>query len=89
MQALISQINERMWVGHFDLWVKEGIVMFRHALVLAGGSEASGKRCESLFSTARSTRASAISPPSSSWSGRARALAGPPDAAMFETSGEA
>jgi len=44
VQTLISLINERMWVGHFDLWVKEGIVMFRHALVLAGGSEASGKQ---------------------------------------------
>ena len=37
VQTLISLINERLWVGHFDLWTKEGIVMFRHALVLAGG----------------------------------------------------
>ncbi len=41
VQTLISLINERLWVGHFDLWITEGILMFRHALVLAGGTEAS------------------------------------------------
>src|SRR5262245_22377266 len=35
VQALISLINERLWVGHFDHWNAEGIMMFRHALVLA------------------------------------------------------
>ena len=37
VQQLISLINEQLWVGHFDLWIKDGMVMFRHALVLAGG----------------------------------------------------
>src|ERR1044071_9156709 len=45
VQQLISFINEQMWVGHFDLWSNEGMVMFRHALVLNGGVEASGKQC--------------------------------------------
>src|SRR5665811_1193010 len=35
VQTLISMINERLWVGHFDLWTTEGILMFRHALVLS------------------------------------------------------
>src|SRR5215467_16302693 len=39
--ALISLINEQLWVGHFDLWIKDGMVMFRHALVLSGGLEPS------------------------------------------------
>src|SRR5260370_36667788 len=39
VQQLISLINEQMWVGHFDLWVQDGLVMYRHALVLAGGVE--------------------------------------------------
>jgi hypothetical protein len=52
VQQLISQVNEQLWVGHFDLWVKEGLVMFRHALVLAGGVEASRQQCESLLTTA-------------------------------------
>ena len=36
-QQLIAMINEQMWVGHFDLWMKDGLIMYRHALVLAGG----------------------------------------------------
>ena len=42
VQQLISLINEQMWVGHFDLWTKDGIVMYRHALVLAGGVDGLG-----------------------------------------------
>ena len=30
VQQLISMINEQMWVGHFDLWIQDGIVMYRH-----------------------------------------------------------
>ncbi len=40
---LIALINEQLWVGHFDLWNREHVVMFRHALVLAGGARASGR----------------------------------------------
>jgi hypothetical protein len=49
---LISLINEQMWVGHFDFWFKDGLIMYRHALVLTGGVVASGGQCESLLSTA-------------------------------------
>jgi hypothetical protein len=52
MIELVSMINEQLWIGHFDLWANDGLVMFRHALVLAGGIEASGPQCESLLSTA-------------------------------------
>ena len=33
---LIALINEQLWLGHFDLWTQEGLVMFRHALLLNG-----------------------------------------------------
>ena len=52
VQLLISLINEQMWVGHFDLWPADGLVMYRHALVLAGGVEATGRQCESVLGTA-------------------------------------
>ena len=52
VQQLISLINEQMWVGHFDLWTQDGLVMYRHALGLAGGVEASGRQCEALLGTA-------------------------------------
>ncbi|TCK28921.1 hypothetical protein EV667_2936 [Ancylobacter aquaticus] len=48
---LLSLINEQMWVGHFDLWSKEGVIMFRHALLLAG-SEATDRQCEVLMECA-------------------------------------
>jgi hypothetical protein len=41
-----------MWVGHFDLWLQDGMVMYRHALVLNGGVEASSTQCEALLATA-------------------------------------
>ena len=48
---LLSLINEQMWVGHFDLWSKEGVIMFRHALLLAG-AEATDRQCEVLMECA-------------------------------------
>ena len=27
MYRLIAQINEQLWLGHFDLWTQEGLVM--------------------------------------------------------------
>src|SRR6516162_3373381 len=34
---LTALINEQMWVGHFDAWLPDGIIMFRHALLLTSG----------------------------------------------------
>jgi hypothetical protein len=88
VQQLISLINEQLWVGHFDLWPQDGLVMFRHALVLAGGVEPSGSQCESVLKTA--VEACERYFPALQfvvWAGK------PPrealDAAMFETTGEA
>ena len=87
-QALITLINEQLWVGHFDLWTKEGMVMYRHALVLAGGVAASGRQCEALLSTALDTCERYFTAfQFVVWAGKEakEALA----AAMFDTSGEA
>ena len=88
VQSLISLINEQLWVGHFDIWMAEGAVMFRHALVLAGGVEASGRQCEALLSTALDTCERYFTAfQFVVWAGKtARESL---DAAMFETSGEA
>jgi hypothetical protein len=85
---LISLINEQMWVGHFDLWPQDGLVMFRHALVLAGGVAAAASQCESVLSMA--IEASERYFPALQyvvWAGKSARDA--LDAAMFETSGEA
>lgn len=88
VQHLVSLINEQMWVGHFDLWTKDGLVMFRHALVLAGGTEPSGRQCEAVLSTALEACERYF--PAFQfvlWAGKQAREA--LDAAMFETEGEA
>ncbi len=88
VQQLIALINEQMWVGHFDLWIQDGLVMYRHALVLAGGVEASGRQCEALLSTALDACERYF--PAFQfvvWAGKTAREA--LDAAMFETAGEA
>ena len=49
---LLSYINEQLWVGHFDLWSSENVVMFRHALLLTGGVEPTHAQCETLLKAA-------------------------------------
>jgi hypothetical protein len=46
---LIARINEQLWVGHFDLWKSENVVMFRQALLLAGGAEPTQGQCETML----------------------------------------
>ena len=45
---LVSQVNEQLVLGHFELWQGDGVVMFRHALPLHGGAEATGDQIEAL-----------------------------------------
>lgn len=49
---LIAHINEQLWVGHFDLWPSESVVMFRHSLLLTGNIMASGEQCQALLNIA-------------------------------------
>ena len=49
---LVALVNEQMWLGHFDLWSKEHIVMFRHGLLLSGGVQPSSAQLESVLSNA-------------------------------------
>ena len=50
--ALIAMVNEQLWVGHFDMWTKDGIVMFRHALLLREGINVSSELMEDLVDIA-------------------------------------
>jgi len=85
---LLSIINEQLWVGHFDLWSEEGMVMYRHALLLAGGAVASGRQCEAQLDQALEA-AERYYPAFQFvvWAGKTAREA--IDAAMFETVGEA
>jgi hypothetical protein len=52
---LISMINEQLWLGHFDLWDGEKMIMFRHSLLLVGGTEPTSFQCEKLMQIAVET----------------------------------
>ncbi len=49
---LVALINEQMWIGHFDIWPSDGVIMFRHSLLLAGGAELNSRQCESVLTSA-------------------------------------
>ena len=49
---LIQMINSQLWLGHFDLWSGEQILMFRHAHCLAGGAQASDLQCGTIVNAA-------------------------------------
>ncbi|MDE2361789.1 MAG: YbjN domain-containing protein [Hyphomicrobiales bacterium] len=49
---LIAIANEQLWLGHFDLWTGQGVVMFRHAMLLTGGAQPTPQQCESILSSA-------------------------------------
>jgi hypothetical protein len=88
VQGLIAMINEQMLIGHFEVWLQDGVVMFRHALVLAGGVTASDRQCEAVLASALDS-CERYYPAFNFvvWAGKNAREA--MDAAMFETSGEA
>ena len=52
VMRLLSAVNEQMWIGHFDLWSQEGVIMFRQALLLSGGADPNNAQVERLLLTA-------------------------------------
>ena len=85
---LLAHVNEQLWIGHFDLWTRDGVIMFRHSLILAGGVEATDRQCEVLLQAAldaceRYYQAFQFVV----WAGKPAREA--VDAVMFETAGEA
>lgn len=85
----IGLINERLWLGHFEMWCDEGLLMYRHATIadddgqglscnhLATMVETALSECERFYPVFQFVL----------WAGKAprEAL----DAAMLETMGEA
>jgi hypothetical protein len=88
VQRLIAMINEQLWIGHFDLWLDSGLIMFRQALILAGGASANSEQCEAMLAAA--TDSCERHYPAFQyvvWAGKTAREA--IDAVMFETQGEA
>ena len=86
--SLVSLVNEHLWIGHFDLWNGQNVVMFRHALLMAGGADPDGRQCEAILKMAVETCDRYYQAfQYVVWAGKTAREA--LDSVMFETEGEA
>lgn len=49
---LASMINQRTWLGHFEIWPEEGEIVFRHALALPHGERPTLAQAASMIDAA-------------------------------------
>jgi hypothetical protein len=52
VMRLLALVNEQLWLGHFDLWQAEGVVMYRNALLLTEDVEAGTGQLEAMLAAA-------------------------------------
>ncbi|MGH6985420.1 MAG: YbjN domain-containing protein [Caulobacteraceae bacterium] len=50
--ALINLINQRVWLGHFEIWAGDGEVVFRHAMALPAAERPSMAQAASMIDAA-------------------------------------
>ena len=88
ISELVMLMNEQLWLGHFDFWIEDEVIIFRHALPLAGRMAPGSGEVQAVL-TAALQAAEQFVPAFNFviWAGKspAEAMA----AAMFETDGEA
>ena len=85
---LVLMANERLWLGHFDYWVEDSVLLFRHTLPLLDRVEPEAGEIRAVMAAA--TDAVNMFVPAFNfviWAGKTPEEA--IDAAMFETDGEA
>ena len=49
---LLSLINQRVWVGHFEVWSDDGELVFRHAMALPTGERPTLAQAASMIDAA-------------------------------------
>jgi hypothetical protein len=52
IHELLATMNERLAVGHFDVWSDEGLPMYRHTSLMRGVGRASVEQLEDLMDIA-------------------------------------
>jgi hypothetical protein len=50
--SLVNLINQRVWLGHFEVWADDGEIVFRHALSLPDGERPSMAQTASMIDAA-------------------------------------
>lgn len=85
---LVLLMNERLWLGHFDYWAEDEVIIFRHALPLEGRVTAGTGEIQAVLNAAIEATVQFV--PAFNfviWAGKTPSEA--MTAAMFETEGEA
>lgn len=49
---LASLINQRVWMGHFEVWAEDGEIVFRHAMALPHGERPTLAQAASMIDSA-------------------------------------
>ena len=49
---LAANINENLWLGHFDVWSDDGTIIFRHAMPMIGREEISVGEVQAMLAAA-------------------------------------
>jgi hypothetical protein len=52
INELVALINEKMWLGHFEIGSEDGVPLFRHTVLLRGHGGASVEQLEDLVDIA-------------------------------------
>jgi len=88
VQELLSMINEKLLVGHFDMWSDDGLPVYRHSMLMRGQRGATAEQLEDLLDIAL-TECERFYPAFQFvvWGGKSPAEA--IEAAVLETVGEA
>lgn len=50
---LVAMVNERLWIGHFDLWTDDLSIVFRNSIVLPASGALDATQAEVLIRGAR------------------------------------
>ena len=54
IHELLALANEKLWLGHFGIWEKEMLPLFRHVLLVRGTRGPSSEQLQDLVETALS-----------------------------------
>ena len=52
LYPMIAQMNQKLWLGHFDFCEEQGELTFRHALLLRGTAGVSSEQLEDMIDIA-------------------------------------
>lgn len=88
INELLIRANEKLWLGHFDFWPGDGLILFRHTIPMKGRAEPESNEVSAVIAAA--TEAVERFTPSMNyviWAGKSAEEA--LEVALFETIGEA